>query len=112
MPKVRAGSFVRRAYGDDPMTIGLLKSHEYFLMPHYRRAAMDDVKIPAQFWQEIGVDEFMHIARRGLTEKQCARIWKLLGRTDEPPKSMEAVISRVDIEQLARKRWQPLGNSE
>jgi hypothetical protein len=61
---------------------------------------MDDVRIPAEFWKGISVDEFMEIARSGLSAEQCSKIWNMLGRTDEAPKSMDAVISRADLERL------------
>ena len=55
--------------------------------------------IPVAFWQTVTHDEFMAIIpTSSLNAMQCLRLWKMLGRTDPCPTSIEIAVSldRID----------------
>lgn len=61
-------------------------------------ADADHISIPAEFWQTVSEDEFFEICdRNGLNTEQCARLWRLLGRQDAPPKEIAVLLNKSDV---------------
>lgn len=50
----------------------------------------DDVEIPDAFFRDLTDADVARILRNdgALDAKQCARVWKLLGRKDRPPERL------------------------
>ena len=63
---------------------------------------MTDAMIPPKFWQTLKPGEFAQISERGgwLNAEQCARLWRLTDRQDEPPQRMELFFRAEDIDRV------------
>ena len=55
------------------------------------------IDIPRRFWRENTGD---YLNGR-LNRKQCARLYKMLGRTDAPPKSLTVYVNKDDLLEMA-----------
>jgi hypothetical protein len=58
------------------------------------------VVIPEAFWRGIRDDEVARIvARDGMLDaEQCKRVWRLLGRTDPPPRVLQLSMRKEDAQ--------------
>lgn len=68
-----------------------------------RRAAKheDMCAVPVKFWQAMPEDEFSRFVLEQdgwLNEEQCARLWRMEERNSEPPKRMQVLLKRSEIE--------------
>ena len=60
-----------------------------------------DIQIPARFWKSITAEEFHQVCMTSeLTAEQCARVWRMLDRQDEPPQTLGVRVSREDVMRL------------
>jgi hypothetical protein len=62
-------------------------------------------KLAAAFWKTVSEQEFREIIDRGgiLNAEQCARLWRIEERQTEPPKALEILIWKPDLDRLIRK---------
>ena len=66
-----------------------------------------DIKIPARFWQRP-YEEYYYLFENGgwLSSDHCAEIWRMEGRTDKPPLTMQLFVKREDVLRI----WPPKVN--
>ncbi len=65
----------------------------------------EDVVIPPAFFRAMSRDEFRQLCLNNgvLNAEQCARLWRMTDRQDEPPRSMTLMVSREDVMRI----WPP-----
>lgn len=64
----------------------------------------DDLnKIPAAFWGTLTDKQFRKIATTGwLNARLCARLWRMTDHNSTPPKRLQVLIKREDVERLIK----------
>lgn len=55
------------------------------------------VEVPPRFWRDI---EFGR--RSKLNRREIARLWKILARTDTPPKSLSIYVWKDELDELPK----------
>lgn len=70
----------------------------------------EQIEIPAKFWRALEISEFSRIAATStLNKKQCALLWRMTDRQDDPPDSMFLMISIKDlIRSFGKSAWRPM----
>ncbi len=64
----------------------------------------DQIEISARFWATVDTQQFRQIIERdGLDAEQCARLWRMLDRQDEPPPFLKIFVKREDVMRI----WPP-----
>lgn len=60
------------------------------------------MNIPKEFWAQMSFAEFNAlIANDGWMDAgQCARLWRLTDRQDEPPARMQIVLNMDDVKKV------------
>jgi len=54
--------------------------------------------IPKEFWRNMDFDEFKSIHDAGeLNREQCARLWRMEGKVDDPPDRMTLMVNKADL---------------
>jgi hypothetical protein len=62
------------------------------------------VPVPPEFWRAVGISSIYATPRR-FNRRQCALLWKMLGRSDTPPKSTVMYIRGEDFDTQYPGRW-------
>lgn len=61
----------------------------------------DRIHIPAAFWKVLSKRDQRRIMETStLDAEDCATLWALLGRTDDPPQQMEVHVKADDVMRL------------
>jgi hypothetical protein len=60
------------------------------------------IRLPICFLRSLTPDEVctLVLRNRWLDEKQCARLWRMMGREDEPPYTVRVYVSQTDVDVL------------
>ena len=60
------------------------------------------IRLPIRFLRSLTPDEVCTLVLRDrwLDEKQCARLWRMMGREDDPPYTVRVYVSRTDVDVL------------
>ena len=60
------------------------------------------IRLPIAFLRSLTPDEVctLVLRNRWLDEKQCARLWRMMGREDDPPYTIRVYVSPKDVDVL------------
>jgi len=59
------------------------------------------IEIPALFWKTISDAEWQHVCDTGyLSAAMCRKLWHLTDRQDDPPDSVQVLISSKDLKRV------------
>lgn len=57
-----------------------------------------EITIPGEFWKSLNERQFRRVCETSkLGPKLTRRLWRMLGRTDEPPADMMVRVNREDV---------------
>ena len=63
-------------------------------------------EIPPQFWATLAPGDFSAICDRGgLNAIECKRVFAILGRTDKPPKFMEVLVDKAQLDRWLNEKF-------
>ncbi len=65
----------------------------------FRSSEEPDIDIPVAFWKTLSSTEFYAFAKNGgyLNPEQCARLWQMTDRQDEPPRRLQILANAADV---------------
>ena len=61
----------------------------------------DFVDIPSEFWKRLGEEGFARVCERGyLDAEQCAQLWRMTDRQDQPPERLEVWVEKRGVDKV------------